>query len=1171
MLKAWIIVIIALIYIGLLFVIASWGDRSADKMSRWFGRANIYAFSLAVFCTSWTFFGSVGTAAANGLDFIAIYLGPIILFTIGYPLIKRVIHLSKSERIASISDFISARYGKSQGVATLTTLIAIISAIPYIALQLKAVSASVEIFVGDLTFGGDSSSLPLFIDLPFLVALSMAAFAILFGTRHLDATEHQEGLVLAIAVESLVKLMAFLCVGFYVTFIIYDGWGDLTQQAKMNNIALPEFGIQSFDSQWLTMIALSFFAALLLPRQFHVMVVECHSEWDIKRARWLFPLYLIAINIFVAPIAVAGLVFFGTDVSADQFVLHLPIAHGASFITLLAFIGGLSAATAMVIVACVALAIMVSNDIAIPLLLRRSSGKAGANNAGRIILNIRRGAIFALLMASYVYYRMAGDSAALVSMGLLSLAAIAQCAPAFLGGMIWRRATARGAIAGMISGFIVWVYTMLLPTFVASGLIDSAILSDGLFGLKILRPEHLFGLSLDPLTHGVFCSLTANLIAYIGGSLTRKQVVIEQLQTNAFVQRKFIPTPAFLVSSTPVTVTDLQMTVARYLGSERTERSFLHYQRERNIALQAEQEADIHLLCFAEQLLASSVGAASARLILSLLLRRQDTSSKASLKLLDDATAAIQYNRDLLQTALNQVRQGISVYDKHLRLICWNKQFRSLLGLPSAFGKVGASLSSIIRYNAARGEFGNGDIDEIVQEQLSRVIISVEPFQQRMMRSGLVLELRTSPMPDGGIVMTYTDMTNRVEAAEALAAANENLERRVGERTEELTRLNEALEKAKLEADAANLGKTRFLAAAGHDILQPLNAARLYVTTLVERQITDDDKKAVEKIDASLEAVEEVLGAVLDISRLDTGALKPEIAPFCIREVLEQIKVEFEPLAYERELILKVMPCSLTVRSDRRLLRRLLSNLVSNAIKYTLKGKILVGVRRKEGTLRLDVYDTGTGITEAEQSIIFQEFQRLDAGARVARGLGLGLSIVERIARVLNHPIDMESRLGVGSRFSVALPITQALPTAIKAESIMLPAAKLTDTLICCIDNEPKILDGMESLLEGWGCHVVTAVNSREASENIQSLGKVPNALLIDFHLHEGNGIDAIAQLRWRFGGDIPAVLITADRSSSIRVTAREKSISILHKPLKPAALRALLSQWKTQDPTRPM
>ena len=717
MLQGWVVVAVALGYIGLLFVVASYGDRI-----RHFGRARllIYPLSLAIYCTSWTFFGSVGLASRTGFDFLTIYVGPILMIGLGLPLILRIVRLAKAQNITSIADFIAARYGKGQAVAATVALIAILGTIPYIALQLKAVSASLSTILAHTAADGGLAQ-PVFGDIALFVALSMAAFAVLFGTRHIDATEHQDGLMLAIAAESIVKLVAFLAVGMFVTFWMFDGPTALFSQAMERPDTAAILTREPPLATLTAMTLLSFVAILLLPRQFHVTVVENNSEAEIKRASWLFPLYLVLINLFVLPIAMAGLLTFPAGkVDSDMFVLALPLVAKSDTFTLLAFIGGLSAATAMVIVETVALAIMVSNDIVMPWVLqRREALLASRADVGALLLKVRRTAIVVILLLAYLYYRSAAE-AQLAAIGLLAFAAVAQLAPAFFGGLLWRRATARGAIAGMAIGIFAWGYTLLLPTIADVGIIGRQILTDGPWGLVMLRPQALLGLELHPLVHGVIWSLALNVIAYIGFSLRRQPTSIERMQADVFVPSDLAPTPSFRLWRSSVTVEELTTAVARYLGQERTRSSFESFAAARRISLNPQHEADFQLMRYAEHLLASAIGAASSRLVLSLLLRKRTVSTKAALKLLDDASAAIHYNREILQQALDHVRQGIAVFDKDLQLVCWNRQFGDILDLPPDLTRVGVGLDEILRSNARQGSLGPGPTEALVHDRIAR-------------------------------------------------------------------------------------------------------------------------------------------------------------------------------------------------------------------------------------------------------------------------------------------------------------------------------------------------------------------------------------------------------------------------------------------------------------------
>ncbi len=1166
MINGWLIVTVALTYVGFLFAVAYFGDKyakSSRKLSR--GRPTIYALTVAVYCTSWTFFGSIGLATATGLDFLAVYLGPILVFAFGRPLIERIIKLSKSQNITSIADFMAARYGKNPAVAAIVTVIAVAGVLPYIALQLKAVSQSVTTIVQP---GGYASLLPggdPFGDVTFTIAMTMAVFAVLFGTRHVDTTEHQEGLMLAIATESVVKIAAFMIVGGFIVYSLFGGIGPLIERAAEKPEIIGLFARGFHGGHWVTVTFLSSVCILLLTRQFHVTIVENNSDSEVGRATWLFPLYLIAINIFVIPVAISGLLTFQPgEVDADMFLLALPLTQGAETFTIIAFLGGLSAATAMVIMESVALSIMVCNDLVMPIILYRLRRDDGdARDMGALLLNIRRLAIFGILLLAYLFYKVVGDTYGLARIGLLSFAAIAQFAPAFFGGLIWREATARGAIAGILCGFAVWVYTLLIPYFLQAGLFTSDIMEQGPFGIQLLRPESLFGLQLDPLTHGVVWSMIANIAAYVIVSKLRAPEPIERLQANIFIENNFsrATAPSFRAWRTSVTVEDLMRAVGRYLGEERTHRSFADYAATHNTPLAPKAEADIHMMRFAENLLASAIGTASSRLVMSLTLRRHHVGMKSALKLLDDASEAIQYNRDLLQSALDHVHQGIAVFDRNMKLICWNREFREMLFLPANLGRVGVPLDQIVRHMAAKTAKDAAAFDSFVSNRIRKYVVTLETFQEKLDDGKRVIEVRTNAMPQGGIVTTFTDITERVAAASALERANETLERRVRERTAELTKVNLALAEAKIKADEANLDKTRFLAAASHDILQPLNAARLYTTSLVDRKPPGDLQRLSGNIDASLEAVEEILNALLDIARLDTGALKPEIGTFAIDDLLQQLKVEFEPQARERGLRLTAVACGLYVRSDRRLLRRVLQNLLSNAVKYTVEGRVLLGCRRGKDALTIEVHDTGAGIPENKHELIFKEFHRLNMGSPSVHGIGLGLSIVERIGRMLDHPIHLSSKPGEGSIFSVTLPLSH--PAAADRQ-VSYPAVPhwgyLDGCTVLCVDNEPAILDGMRSLLENWQCTVLQASGTGEALRLLDASGALPDIILADYHLENETGIDCIDGIRKQAGYKIPAVLITADRSPGVEDESRDNDLQLLRKPIKPAALRALMT-----------
>jgi Na+/proline symporter/signal transduction histidine kinase len=1170
MIDGWVIIACSFCYIGVLFCIAYLGDRAGRKRSTLAGRPYVYALALAVYCTSWTFFGSVGSAAEKGFDFIAVYLGPIAAFTLATPLLRRIILLTKAQNITSIADFIAARYGKNPAVAAIVTIVAVAGVLPYIALQLKAVSQSIAILLGHPSSDANAvTNLPIG-NMDLAIALVLATFAILFGARHSDATEHQRGLMLAIAVESVVKIAAFVAVGAFVVFGMFGGIGPLIAAAT----AKPEIA-QLFDTGihggvLLTVTWLSFVCIFLLPRQFHVTFVENVSEEELRKASWLFPIYLIVINIFVVPVAMAGaLIFKGTGVPHDMYLLALPLHSGNHIFTFVAFLGGLSAATAMVVVETVALSIMVCNDLLMPLILkRRASAADGRGDMSGLLLHTRRAAMLGIILLAYFLYDNL-EKASLAEIGLLSFAAIAQFAPAFFAGLIWRRATARGAAAGILAGFAVWAYTLLLPALISDTSSGAAILKDGLFGIPFLRPEMLFYLSFDHLTHGVVWSLFFNLLAFVLVSLLRPLEPIERLQTNIFIEDAHpqVAVQAFKPWRTSVPVDDLMTTVSRYLGEERTMRSFADYMANRGMVPGTHAKGDAHTIKFTENLLASAIGAPSSRLVMSLMLRRLNVGRESALRLLDEASEAVQYNRDLLQTALDHVGQGLAVFDKKMQLICWNRQFREILALPHQFGRVGAPLDEIVRYMAQRVQSNPAAVEELVTDRITKYQVTMEAFHERSIE-GRVVDVRINAMPHGGIVVTYTDITEREKAADSLARvnkelerANENLEWRVEVRTQEL-----AIAKAK--ADEASLSKTRFLAAASHDVLQPLNAARLYATSLLERSPPAELGRLARNIDASLDGVEEILNALLDISRLDSGALKPEFSIFPVKDLLEQLRVDFEPIAKSRGIDLTIVQSYALVRSDRKLLRRILQNLVSNALKYNKdRGRAVLGCRRRGRTLSVEVHDTGPGIPEHQRDLVFKEFHRLDQHGAAAPGLGLGLSIVDRMCRVMDHELFLKSKLGRGTAFSVSVPLARwsdmEQPRPFNMRPV--PYGNLRGAIVLCLDNDRAIIDAMSTLLSGWQCPVIAAVDSADAIEQLRGARITPDIVISDYHLDRETGLGAIQEITAACRADIPAIIITADGAQEVRQAVSAAGYAFLQKPIKPAALRALISQMIIQ------
>ena len=647
MLSGWFVAAVATAYLGLLFAVARFGDARADA-GRSIISANVYALSLAVYCTSWTFYGSVGRATSGGLSFLTIYIGPtLMLMFVG--VIVKMIRISKAYRITSIADFIASRYGKSQLLAGLVTVIAVIGVVPYIALQLKAVSAS----LGVLFAHAEPTLLPWWLDSTLLIAAVLALFTILFGTRHLDATERHEGMVAAIAFESVVKLLAFMAVGLFVTFSMYGGLSDLFQHAARSPDLLR---LVQFDSSragtWTSLILLSGLAIIFLPRQFQIIVVENVDEAHLKRAVWLFPLYLLLINIFVLPLALGGLMHFqGQGLNPDTFVLTLPMAHGAGALTLFAFIGGLSAATGMVIVETIALSTMVCNDLVMPLVLRSSWLKSERRqDLSGLLIGIRRVAIALILLLGYIYFRAAGEAYALVGIGLISFTAVAQFAPAMFGGMYWKQGTRAGAVAGLLAGFGVWIYTLLLPSFAKSGWIGSGFVEHGLLGIDWLKAQSLFGLAgMDEISHCLWWSMLANFGCYIAVSLNSRPDAVEAGQAERFVDvfRHAQRDTNNRLWRGNASVDSIVGLLERFLGPARARQQLAAYAQMRGVRDWHALPADADFVHFAEAELAGAIGSASARVMVASVAQEEDLGLDEVLDILDEATQVRAYSREL--------------------------------------------------------------------------------------------------------------------------------------------------------------------------------------------------------------------------------------------------------------------------------------------------------------------------------------------------------------------------------------------------------------------------------------------------------------------------------------------------------------------------------------------
>ncbi|MDC5804476.1 hybrid sensor histidine kinase/response regulator [Vibrio europaeus] len=1140
--QGWLVITVSLMYLGLLFLIAWYGDKQHNWLAKW--RPWVYSLSIAVYCTSWTFYGTVGQASNNPWAFLPIYIAPILVFTLGWRILARLIITAKREHITSIADFIAARYGKSQGLAVVVTLIAVAGILPYIALQLRGITMGLEIISPELPRSFEGSSL----DVSWFVVGALAIFTMLFGTRHIDNTEHHRGMMMAIAFESIIKLVAFLAVGLFILFLALN----------RNDVELAQIARQTYQSPNVpTLIihtVLTMLAIVCLPRQFHTMVVENERAQDLHTARWLFPLYLILMGIFVLPIAWVGQSLL-TDASPDTYVISLPMAVGAQDIALLAFLGGTSAASGMVIVSTIALAIMVSNDLVMPLLLRRMRlSQRNHRHFSGLLLIIRRGLILLLLLGAWGFYQALGNIHSLSAIGFLSFAAITQFAPALIGGMYWRQGNRKGVYVGLAVGFTLWLITLMSQTDMLAG---SA--QDNFLLWMITPPEWLQNLNVKNSDWGIVLSVALNTLCYVVVSLLTRASLSERLQSASFVGTPLPESENMSLYQSRVTVGELEMLASRFVGRQRVRSAFRQYWQQQRETLLPNQQAPSTLIRHTERVLAGVFGASSAKLVLTSALQGRNMQLEEVATIVDEASELYDFSRGLLQGAIEHIGQGIAVVDKQLRLVAWNQRYLELFTFPAGLIQVGRPIADVIRHNAECGLCGPGDPEEHVRRRVYHLEQGTRHTSSRVRPDGRVIEVQGNPMPGGGFVMSFTDITVFRDAEQALKEANETLEERVQERTQELEQLNKKLVSATQRSEHESQSKSRFLAAVSHDLMQPLNAARLFASSLSEVAKEPETQQLSQHIESALGAAEDLIGDLLDISRLESGKLDINVHGFAINDVLSNLNAEFSALAKQQGIEFTMIPSQLLVQSDPKLLRRVVQNFLTNAFRYSPKGKVALGVRRVGSQARIDVWDNGMGIDEDKQQEIFEEFNR-GTQVRSDQGLGLGLAISKGIAHVLGHQITMRSWPGKGSVFSITLARSEKALEPVKAE----PASSTSDLShlkVLCVDNETDILVGMETLLGRWGCDVRTAVDLVNSLQAIEETW-VPDVILSDYRLDNGRtGLEVLQQCRLRLGDSFIGVIISADRTDDMLDGIKSNGFSFIPKPVKPLKLRAVLNR----------
>lgn len=1141
----WTIAVISVLYLLLLLGVGSLGRRLTrhHKLSPW-----VFSFALSIYCTSWAFYGVTAQAASNGWWIPPTYIGSILLFWFGFRLISRIAIASRRYKITSVADFIATRYGHSQLLAILTTVIVLVAIIPYISLQLQAISTSIEALVIL------QPSQAWYEDTALYVTLWLLVLALVFSSKSAKAHQPNPGLMSAIAFESLVKLLALIAIGFFVCFGIFDGFADVFQKAA-HNASVLEFQKQAQPSYvyWIH-ILLGLLATLCLPRQFHISFVENLKLRQLHHARFVFPAYLLLMSVFTLPVALAGIMLLGPQANVDLVVLQLPLAANRTDLALLAYLGGFSAGTSMIIVATVVLGILITNDLLTPLIYRAQGAQLQGKQRIKVV-TLRRFSMLAVLLLGYLYYKLVGSSAGLAGLGLMAFALIAQLAPALIIGLFNPRINRQGALAALCSGFLIWAYFVLWPELARAGFIPSTWLNEALFSLQTTTTT-LLGYPFDTLSLGVMLSLTVNtLILFLVSYLTKTRLG-EWLESQRFLRHSHQPLST--QGKPTLSVQEVYLLVRRFAGRKEAKRLLKRYHlSEQHFS----QNASGALLQAVERSLAAVVGGASMRLLLQASSKHAELPLDTVARFVDEASQVYQFNQGLLLATIDNISLGVSVVDVDLRVIAWNQTYLQMFNYPQGFVDVGRPVEDLLRFNLQQGRAGIElsplEIDIEVQKRLAYLRQGSSYKFQRQQRDGRVFEMQGNPLPGGGFVTTYNDVSSFIEVQRELEVSNNTLEERVQLRTKELEQTNLALAQAKQKIEEATAAKTRFFAAASHDLMQPFNAAALFCGLIRERSSQNEVKQLASNLNQSLSSAEELLFGILELTKLDAGVIHAQPEEFALADLLEHSAKEAALLAQEKGLAFHYQPSKLGTFSDKKLLKRVLQNLLSNAIRYTHSGKILLGVKRHQGRLRLMVGDTGVGIASDEQERIFEEFRQGKQADQ--KGLGIGLALSRKISLLLGHPLGFKSIEGAGSLFYIDLP--SRLVSAQKKSLVKSTKASFLHKKVLLMDNDAVLLHAVDALLKSWQITVCAVATPADALQAIQR-GFAPDLVLFDYHLDHGSTGAAVAtELHQHFNVQAPVVIHSADQSPNIRQAVLEAGFHFMLKPLKEAALKRLFQR----------
>ena len=1120
----WIIVAAIAAYLLVLITIGWRADRISSTPTSDRLRPILHGLSLATLCSAWTYFGAVGDASSGSWLFVANALGPIIAITAGYSVWRRIALLAKQENVGSLADFLAARYGKSRTLGILATLVAGLGALPYVALQLTVLTNAWRFVGGTPGQGGWQTA--------GLTAV-LAVIAILFGARRPSLTQHNRGLIGMLALESCVKLAGLLAVAGLAIALFWKSGDSFARAAHAMPPILP-----SQSGAFATLVMLCTVTAFTLPRQFHLSFVAIEKVDDSRTAAWIVPAYFFLWVVATLAIAIAIRAGFGqAGISAQLQILAVPSIHGHAAVALLALLGGLSAGAAMVVVELTAISAMVSNEIVLPLLASKIGRRPGEADAGRSIVRVRRWTIVGMAALSWVYFIGIRTVEGPTQLGLTALTAFAQLIPALIGGIYWRRAQASGAIAGISAGMAVWAVAIAAPAFLSGPVRFAAP------GLPMLWLSGGW-----PADAAVWASLALNCALYVGVSMRTTPQLIDTIQANSFVA---------VANHAPVndgrlikaTVGHLRALLGQFLGGAEAEKAMRDFAADARRGALTDGEAITPALARStERLLAGVIGAPSARNVVTIALAVDSQDAAEISRILDEAGHAVHFNRELLQTTLDSLPQAVSVLDTELSLVAWNAAYLRFLALSSDDVHVGKSILELVRGQVRQDE-ARAMRQRLVDH--ARSVREGIPFEaEHLVGETRMIRFSGRLLASGDYLLTLADVSDLRAAERVLTRSKADLERLVEERTTELVSANVALADAKQLAEQATGAQRRFVATASHDLVQPLHAARLFIgNALVGADDDSQSTRLLRKADQAVEGAHRLLHALLNLSRLEIGALEPNLEAIDVGLLLASLGEEFEQQAETRDLDLVVLPTRYWVHSDRDLLRSMLQNLLLNALRYTPSGRVAVCARRAGENIRMEVRDTGVGIAPDKLPHAFAEFSRLDEGRSLAPGAGLGLSIVARIADVLGHKVAVRSTPGRGSVFSITLPAAKpARRQATRAQ----PLASLAGLRVLCVDDERDVLVGTTALIARWGATVDGAASCAEA----RALAGPWDVVLADYHLGDGDGLSLLHDLGARAR---MRLLVTATPEPGWNEALEREQIHCLAKPLAPLLLQALL------------